>query len=260
MRMDRFARVSIISILVVFSLLFLFLTSADGITGNATAEMPPSDIYADQVSETNSSVIIESSADAISLDDDPLLSLTELSQSERSASTSLLADWQSEPIPYQQEQDGGITYLYPSLIFDSLDFSSVSGTIFIDELGRVEEGHTFINAFVIDTAQSDFTDGSFTKRVEGTELYRCDNWDGSCRSGWIFVKDISGDSYRQPLDKGIIAYGEVYEEPSSLDITSVSSSSMIQSAISATQADGLIAYGELRISSQKSHSLNLLCG
>lgn len=157
-------------------------------------------------------------------------------------------DYSGNLIDYKIEQDGDITYLYPDMLIDELSFTTLSGSPTLLELGRINTAkHTFITTFVIDTTEATFTEGSFTKRVEGKELYLCNQWDSQgnngCLSNWSKVQDLSGEEYTLSIQPGKTAYGETISSPS-LGITSELG---ILAAISSTQADGLIAYGELNI-------------
>ena len=164
------------------------------------------------------------------------------------ASPSSHHNYDSHIVGYTIGQDGNITYLYPNMLIDELYFTSLSGSPTIIELGRMEnEGQTFITTFVIDTTTATFTTGSFTKRVEGKELYLCTKWGSGCLANWTKVRDLSGEEYTFPIQSGKIAYGETIGETFLPSLFGINSGLGILSAISPTQADGLIAYGELNI-------------
>ncbi|MBI4010410.1 MAG: hypothetical protein HY361_04470, partial [Candidatus Aenigmarchaeota archaeon] len=156
-------------------------------------------------------------------------------------------------IDYLVEVNDKTSSLHPNMLIELLQFDDLSGDITLFELGRTKQGeHEFITTFVIDTTNASFTAGNFTKRVEGKDLYFCSEWENTCLSNWTLVQDLqgeeyAGEEYTSAIQPGVMAYGETIS-PNYLKISSGLSSGLdVQGAISAAQADGLIAYGELNI-------------
>ena len=157
-------------------------------------------------------------------------------------------------VDYSTETDGEITILHPNMLIDSLSFTSLSGEPTLIELGRTKtEEYSFITAFVIDTSNTNFSSGEFTKRAEGKELYFCSEWNDGCLTGWSYVQDLSGEEYTHEIQAGKVAYGEtVLGKIGIASVHSPSGSLYIQgAAISPTQADGFLAYGELNIATPR---------
>ncbi len=216
----------------------LTLPSNETVLINETLILPPENVSYSEPPEINNS--FETTEETLNS------SAENFSMAEEAAPTTFnnSNNYDGRLIDYRVEQEGDITHLYPNMLIDEFSFTSLSSSPLFYELGRTESAvGTFITTFVIDTTATTFTEGSFTKRVEGKELYLCPQWDQGCLTNWIKIQDLPGEEYTLSFPPGKIAYGETLPA----QLLGISSEISSLASISSTQADGLIAYGESNI-------------